>query len=1279
MPEDKRTVRVDFDLDLPGLQQGFQQAEQILGQGLNRINQQGNQGGGAGFPPNPYMGPQPQWGPSAPIQGPQWDGGWGQSPQSWQSSGFQPSPTSDLWGQFYANKQAMPYAPDIAQANLHQLFASAVQGGQRNPEEAREYQKLADAIRELRDGISEHKESGNKNNNGIADLLRLNLFAQTGMQVANNLYHGNLLGAAGGIIGGGIGLLGGPGGMVAGSAIGSTIGSMAQGFINSADDVRQFEIANLAIAGKFGDYGNMGSLRQFKGDLGYSPQETAGLIDQLRQGFAAGNSTEGERLARAIQENSRALGLNTEAVTQSYTLYTSTGGDKGPAGFRDYMATVVSGAIASGMQAQVQQYSELMSSARMQTVMGTAAPMSGRAFDQLNDLASALLGGTTDTAKLFRENPHLGGAGLSTFTSMGGTDNPYSMQAGLMRIAGVAEGQIDRRFSTPEQQMNNAGRVLGFGTAQLQQMSGMSAAEFNAAAAADPNFVNRLLSNNVPAQRFTGDFLLPGMLGREASATDVKAFAQLANITAANGGALPSAGSAGGAQVDKLLRQLSGESGFDALKAEQELKAKQMEVMENFMTLKTDIDVWMKDLLVWVQEHVDLKEVSKDFSGMISWLRKDGMELLSLGEKAFKATEQAANDMIEWAKKNNIAEKLEPLLDFFTMDLGKATGDFWSKITTTGPFDGVREQGQRFMNWLNSPGPTDADVSNWLTGVNRGQGRRIPAGALGGDIRSGRSLSIEPVPHDRFNDTPAGGVLATATYNTFQFAPGDRVTAIATGGGDPMREMVAAITQAHTEDMGMFKAFAEYLGQINARIIAGMALTAKGNDFLKSIDINVARDLANGEDSRDFLAQIAPNIAKMQGDMSNLVVLNQQQVVGINSISLTGGATGSDPKRRVFPIQGGEYVGGGGAFGANRSYGPHDGEDITGAPGTPVYATMGGVVESITPLDLSVQSYSMAIRAVDGTTQYYKHVTPNVKVGQTIGNAQLIAKVSAQDKLSTGPHLHYGVYRGNQALDPKEYLRGAIAPKDYQRTAAVAGSSPEDNLAQYLRRISAGESSEGQNTYNPNGGATGDYQFIPSTRASIKAKYGYDAWSADKEEQKAAAIALIKDVSPQAYEAIQRGDFATADRLLNRTWTSLPGGHEESPLWSSQANREKYGPSGRSPASTTAPSPARVYNAPPAPAAAPRPLPRTPDAGDARRIPAAPPHPGFGSQIRGDAGGGTVYAVHVHQTIANREDARLAGQNAKEGARIGLDQFKNDWKGQTKLKDNQPQKIASAY
>jgi LAS superfamily LD-carboxypeptidase LdcB len=126
-----------------------------------------------------------------------------------------------------------------------------------------------------------------------------------------------------------------------------------------------------------------------------------------------------------------------------------------------------------------------------------------------------------------------------------------------------------------------------------------------------------------------------------------------------------------------------------------------------------------------------------------------------------------------------------------------------------------------------------------------------------------------------------------------------------------------------------------------------------------------------------------------------------------------------------------------------------------------------------------------------------------------------------------------------------------------------SGGSTQSNIQKYLARISWGESSGGANIGPNSIGAYGEYQFIPSTRDEILRRYGYDAWSSNKSERDQAVIALAKDVGGQkVLNAISSGDFTYADQVLNRTWTSLPGGAESN--WTPQSLARYGGVAGSS-------------------------------------------------------------------------------------------------------------------
>ncbi|WP_041661127.1 D-alanyl-D-alanine carboxypeptidase family protein [Acaryochloris marina] len=139
-----------------------------------------------------------------------------------------------------------------------------------------------------------------------------------------------------------------------------------------------------------------------------------------------------------------------------------------------------------------------------------------------------------------------------------------------------------------------------------------------------------------------------------------------------------------------------------------------------------------------------------------------------------------------------------------------------------------------------------------------------------------------------------------------------------------------------------------------------------------------------------------------------------------------------------------------------------------------------------------------------------------------------------------------------------------------------APADPDHNLRQYLARIRIGESTDGTNWRpNPKTGAYGIYQFTPESRQSLLQRTGLDGWTRDRAVAAQAAVEWIKIIGAEKnvdlIGAIQRGNFALADRVLSPwQWTSLPGGPEESEVWSNPANFEKYGSTGD--ASTNAPA-----------------------------------------------------------------------------------------------------------
>ncbi len=101
-------------------------------------------------------------------------------------------------------------------------------------------------------------------------------------------------------------------------------------------------------------------------------------------------------------------------------------------------------------------------------------------------------------------------------------------------------------------------------------------------------------------------------------------------------------------------------------------------------------------------------------------------------------------------------------------------------------------------------------------------------------------------------------------------------------------------------------------------------------------------------------------------------------------------------------------------------YEGHDGIDILGDHGTPIYATASGHAERAQYG--GGYGYHVVLKNSQGYETLYAHlsklaVTPNEKVKQ----GQLIGYMGSTGR-STGTHLHYSIYRNGKAIDPKTYM-----------------------------------------------------------------------------------------------------------------------------------------------------------------------------------------------------------------------------------------------------------------
>ena len=98
----------------------------------------------------------------------------------------------------------------------------------------------------------------------------------------------------------------------------------------------------------------------------------------------------------------------------------------------------------------------------------------------------------------------------------------------------------------------------------------------------------------------------------------------------------------------------------------------------------------------------------------------------------------------------------------------------------------------------------------------------------------------------------------------------------------------------------------------------------------------------------------------------------------------------------------------------------HHGVDLAASTGTPIYATRSGVVT--TSGWVGSGGNSVYIDHQDGYKSCYMHMTHDVVyVGQYVEQGQLIGYCGSTG-VSSGPHLHFGIYYNGNSVNPANYI-----------------------------------------------------------------------------------------------------------------------------------------------------------------------------------------------------------------------------------------------------------------
>lgn len=115
---------------------------------------------------------------------------------------------------------------------------------------------------------------------------------------------------------------------------------------------------------------------------------------------------------------------------------------------------------------------------------------------------------------------------------------------------------------------------------------------------------------------------------------------------------------------------------------------------------------------------------------------------------------------------------------------------------------------------------------------------------------------------------------------------------------------------------------------------------------------------------------------------------------------------------------------------------PHNGVDFSADPGTPIYATGDATVERASRFG----SYGNVVFLDHGygyQTRYAHMSELNVHVGQKVKRGDVIGYVG-NTGLSSAPHLHYEVWKDDEAIDPVNYFYQDVTDEEFDKLIELA-------------------------------------------------------------------------------------------------------------------------------------------------------------------------------------------------------------------------------------------------
>ncbi|MGG6298135.1 hypothetical protein ACQ4M4_27390 [Leptolyngbya sp. AN02str] len=778
MPEEE--IQIGLGVDVEGFKQQLSESEQLAQAAIARMSQMsaGEQptvmSSPVGAPP-----PVPPSAPPAPSATPE--------PEK---TGV--DPISSAWAELEKIKGISEQSPDVALAGLSGrggLLGRVNKAAIADPENE-EYQRLIEAIKDQTKATKEQVRAQNDPDAGgaaagILSFLKGNAMIGVAGNVGQQLAGGNIVGAAGTGIGAGLGFMfGGPLGAQAGAQLGGMAAGTIGQFLSGATEAQQYSMLTADIGGRFGDISgtdaalSIANIRDMD-TSGYSMQETAGLFDVLRQGRAIDGVDENSKeLVEQIQGLSRALGQNTEALAQNYSSYKALGGGQDADG---YMAQMIAGAVSAGMRSNMEQYQEMVGSARMQLVSRSGiGDYDERGMRGIQGTLTTLLGQNNRTSELLRDNPMMAQQMLSNFLSTGATRSGLGVDASLMQLAGIDAARTTEGYIGSGQQVDNAIARQSFIAKNflgnsLGTMGFGSQDEFFAAAQQNPNLIQDLMTDRNPntnqarSLQTSMDLMISTTMGKpleSITAQDRQMSMQMLQAFGTTGGNITSeTQTADGSSIADLITESQKTEGQMAREAAQERHDEMMKLMSEFAPLLTKINEEATEIGQLINDPIApaMRAIAED---LVPLIRGTAGAMDSIGQ--FIGMDRAGEAMNmgvvgglrEVAGGNTIGGLVQ---------VASGAAGAIEAVTPVGMMRrGTEAVGGAIAN-LFGFGKDDASQQS-----PRQEGRS-PAPSLPS------SPLATPQPNllvdNIFNDTPPGGVLATKEYNTFRFAPGDVVQA----------------------------------------------------------------------------------------------------------------------------------------------------------------------------------------------------------------------------------------------------------------------------------------------------------------------------------------------------------------------------------------------------------------------------------------------------------------------------------------------------------------------